>query len=65
MFPLAKLALKPHALGEAQDAPTGMWDGIRSSLGLSPESNIMGDVTFDKERAIKEPQGCKPTKTKH
>jgi hypothetical protein len=45
------------ALAEAQGAPAGMWDGIRSSLGLTPESTVLGiPVTFDRERAIKEAQ---------
>jgi hypothetical protein len=44
-------------LHRAQSAPMGTWDGIRSALGLSPDSTVLGiPVTFDKERAVKEAQ---------
>jgi hypothetical protein len=39
------------AMKQAEAAPMGMWDGIRSSLGLNPDSTVMGiPVTFDKEQ---------------
>ena len=41
------------AMSAAQAEPAGMWDQIRSSIGLKPESNVLGiPVTFDSERAI-------------
>ena len=42
---------------EAKNAPMSGWDRFRSSLGLNPDSTVLGiPVTFDKERAVKEAQ---------
>jgi hypothetical protein len=51
------VAQAQQALTGAQNAPMGMWDGIRSALGLNPDSTLLGiPVTFAKERAIRAAQ---------